>query len=323
MTRQTSVNINPAPGVVGARASMNPAFSVVAGPFSLTAGALGVSVGKFAWNVYATPGGPGVANNYSPTAPTVPDGFVSNEMQAYITTWLNDSTLVIPPGFNVTEYYRGDFWAKNVYAEAALGQKVFANLFSGDIIGAAAGSFVTKSFGSSASFVATIAANTNLMTVASVASGVLAVGQKVSGTNIPPNTYIESLGNGTGGTGTYYLSQYPTVTITAGALTSVTPTGIGGFVGSASFTTSVMTVTAVTSGALAAGQLVQSSGVAAGTYITSLGTGTGGTGTYNLSTTPGTITPTQATSTSSFIETPFSVLSPGNVGDVIKIGLKN
>ena len=60
-------------------------------------------------------------------------------------------------------------------------------------------------------------------------------------------------------------------------------------VGTASFATNIMTVTAVTSGAFAVGQAVTSAGVAAGTYISSLGTGTGGTGTYNLSTSPGTI----------------------------------
>lgn len=44
----------------------------------------------------------------------------------------------------------------------------------------------------------------------------------------------------------------------------------------------VLTVTAVTSGALAVGSFVEGSGVAEGTTIASLGTGTGGTGTYNL-----------------------------------------
>lgn len=58
-----------------------------------------------------------------------------------------------------------------------------------------------------------------------------------------------------------------------------------------SFATSVMTCTvAPTSGTFQVGQEVIAEGVAAGTVISSLGTGTGGTGTYNLSTTPGTLT---------------------------------
>lgn len=59
---------------------------------------------------------------------------------------------------------------------------------------------------------------------------------------------------------------------------------------SCSFATSVMTCTiAPTAGAFAVGQVIVAAGVAGGTTITSLGTGTGGLGTYNLSTTPGTI----------------------------------
>ena len=50
-------------------------------------------------------------------------------------------------------------------------------------------------------------------------------------------------------------------------------------------TTGVMTVSAVTSGTLAVGQMLTGSGVPAGTRITALGTGSGGTGTYQTSTT--------------------------------------
>jgi hypothetical protein len=57
----------------------------------------------------------------------------------------------------------------------------------------------------------------------------------------------------------------------------------------ATFATNVMTVTAVAQGELAVGQEVVADGVSTGTTITSLGTGTGGIGTYNLSTSPGTL----------------------------------
>lgn len=57
-----------------------------------------------------------------------------------------------------------------------------------------------------------------------------------------------------------------------------------------SYATTVMTCTVIpTSGTFAVGQEIQAVGVAPGTTIASLGTGTGGLGTYNLSTTPGTI----------------------------------
>ena len=57
----------------------------------------------------------------------------------------------------------------------------------------------------------------------------------------------------------------------------------------ASFATNVMTVTVVGTGSFAVGQVITAAGVTPGPYITSLGTGTGGLGTYNLSTSPGTI----------------------------------
>jgi HK97 family phage major capsid protein len=55
-----------------------------------------------------------------------------------------------------------------------------------------------------------------------------------------------------------------------------------GAVVTASITSSVMTVTAVTNGVLRVGQTLSGSGVNAGTYISSLGTGIGATGTYNV-----------------------------------------
>lgn len=50
----------------------------------------------------------------------------------------------------------------------------------------------------------------------------------------------------------------------------------------ASIAATTMTVTAVTNGTLAVGHQVNAPGVAVGTYITALGTGTGGTGTYTV-----------------------------------------
>lgn len=81
---------------------------------------------------------------------------------------------------------------------------------------------------------------------------------------------------------------------------------IAGFSGTASFATNVMTVTVATSGTVKVGDVVSSAGVAAGTYVTAFGTGTGGVGTYTLSTSPGTIT-AQAVTTTSYVETDFTI----------------
>jgi hypothetical protein len=69
-------------------------------------------------------------------------------------------------------------------------------------------------------------------------------------------------------------------------------TDAGTFFGkhTASFSTNVMNMTGSDYGVLAVGQEIRATGVAAGTYITAQLTGTpGGTGTYSLSTSPGTL----------------------------------
>lgn len=81
---------------------------------------------------------------------------------------------------------------------------------------------------------------------------------------------------------------------------------ISSFSGTASFATNVMTVTVVGTGTVKVGDLVTSAGVAAGTYVTAFGTGTGGLGTYTLSTSPGTIS-AQAVTTTNYVETGFSI----------------
>lgn len=62
---------------------------------------------------------------------------------------------------------------------------------------------------SEASVTGSIAATT--MTITAVGSGVIRVGQKVTGAGVSPGTYITALGTGTGGTGTYTVGQSQTV----------------------------------------------------------------------------------------------------------------
>ena len=330
---QQAVFLYPAPGVWGARASMNPIATVDAGPFNLTAGTLGTSVGKFGWQSYTASTGLGVVNSYSPTAPIIPDGFVANEQQVLITTWLGLNGMVIPAGYPVTLYNRGDFWAKSVYADAAIGNKVFANLFSGDVYPAAAGAFVSAQVGSAASFNATTTAGSYVLTVNSWTSGQLAVGQQIStaiaGLNPEIAYYIESAGTlslpATSGTGTVNLTAAAVASVT-GAFTSLAQVGVGG-----ATCTSVtggsgspnLTINAVPVGVLAVGQLVQPiTNITPGTYIATLGTWNGSTGYVVLNQNPtGTIT-AQACNFSAFIETPWYFNSAGNVGDLCKIGTR-
>ena len=86
-----------------------------------------------------------------------------------------------------------------------------------------------------------------------------------------------SLGFGTWtafGAGRVLVGNGVTDTVTAGSTINAVVTG--------SISTTVLTVTAVTSGTLAVGSYITGTGIAVGTYIIAFGTGTGGVGTYTL-----------------------------------------
>ena len=139
--------------------------------------------------------------------------------------------------------------------------------------------------------VMTAAIATTVLTVSAVASGTLAVGQTVDGTGVTAGTYITALGTGTGGAGTYTLSASQTVTSTtlyAGQSSNAVVTG--------TIATTVLTVTALTSGRLRVGQTISGTSVTGGTTITALVTGKGGTGTYTVSASQ-TVTSTTITGT--------------------------
>ena len=87
--------------------------------------------------------------------------------------------------------------------------------------------------------------------------------------------------------------------VTAPSTSSFTRS-LGGFVGTGSFSGTTLTITAVTSGSLSVNAPITGTGVTANTYVTALGTGTGGAGTYivnNSQTVASTTISNRATST--------------------------
>jgi hypothetical protein len=128
---------------------------------------------------------------------------------------------------------------------------------------------------SSAIFTGSI--STTTLTVTSVQSGTIAVGQAIFGQGVAQNSVITALGTGSGGVGTYTVSDSQTVASTA--INSVASPAI--VTGAISGTT--LTVSAVTSGTLKIGQTIEGTGVTDGTIITAFGTGSGGAGTYTVS----------------------------------------
>ncbi|MDB5777602.1 MAG: uncharacterized protein JWP38_3735 [Herbaspirillum sp.] len=146
----------------------------------------------------------------------------------------------------------------------------------------------------------TITASGGGLTVSAVTSGILAVGQSITGTGVTAGTVISALGTGTGGTGTYAVSISQTA-----ASTALTASG------------GVLTVTAVASGALAAGDTISGSGVTAGTYVTGFISGTGGTGTYAVSVSQ--TAASTAITVAAGTETKWVASSIGAPGELVKM----
>jgi hypothetical protein len=128
---------------------------------------------------------------------------------------------------------------------------------------------------SAATFTGSI--STTTLTVTSVLSGTIAVGQAIFGANVSQNTVITALGTGTGGVGTYTVSNSQTTASTT--INSVASPAIV----TGAITGTTLTVSAVTSGTLRIGQTIDGTGVTDGTIIKAFGTGSGGVGTYTVS----------------------------------------
>ena len=129
---------------------------------------------------------------------------------------------------------------------------------------------------SSAVFTGSISGTT--LTVTAITNGTIAAGQSLFGVAVTSETVITALGSGTGGIGTYTINLSQTVTSR-----QMNSTTVGAQV-TGSISTTTLTVTAVASGTLYVGQTIQGTGVTALTVITALGTGSGGVGTYTVST---------------------------------------
>ena len=129
---------------------------------------------------------------------------------------------------------------------------------------------------SSAVFTGSISGTT--LTVTAITNGTIAAGQSLFGVGVTSETIITALGSGSGGIGTYTVNLSQTVTSR-----QMNSTSVGALI-TGSITATTLTVTAVTSGTLYVGQTIQGTGVTALTVITALGTGSGGTGTYTVST---------------------------------------
>ena len=127
---QKTLNRDLPVGVVGDFASTNPYHTVLAGEGALKAGAGGVKIGVFAWVDPAT----GLVTNAQVANGVL--GFVRRDNTALINQYLAESSMLIPAGFGITLYDKGDFWARFA-GGATIGQKVFASITNGTVTSAA------------------------------------------------------------------------------------------------------------------------------------------------------------------------------------------
>lgn len=313
---QTAVNTQPAVGVAGDFADANVRTALMAGPGGIVAGTGGLTVGLFAW-VSAYPLDPdGTGQQATNSGQGVPSGFVGRAQQGLITTFLAGSSQVIPQGFDVTLFTGGGFWAKNDGTViAAPGMKAYASISTGKVRFGLAGSATQGATSNASSIAAATGTMTgsiagNIMTVTGTTAGtVLVVGAIIAGSagtgggdGVATNTQIiRQLTGSVGGTGTYVVN------IGGQNVTSTSLTA----------TWALLTVGGTITGTFAVADKLTGTGVAANSYIISLGTGTGGAGTYVVS-------PSQAMSSStvqaeSDVETKFYAASGGRPGELVKI----
>lgn len=284
---QTEVNNQQAPAVAGDFATGNPRSVVVAQEGAFVAGVGGVQVGKFAW---IGDDGRTVVNHG--TAVNAPDGFVHRDQQALITEYLGEASNLIPEGFPVTLFRTGDFYATVGGATAATkGATVYAKYSDGSVtIGSAAtGASATGAIGSTntgllgATFTASADTDDTKLVVTSV-TGLISVGDEISGTGITAGTLITAQDSGTpGGAGTYSLDQSNTAS-------AATVTAFG----------SAVKITATT-GLISIGDTISGgAGFPVGaTIVSQLSGTTGGAGNYEISE-PGTAYTASATGITTF-----------------------
>lgn len=259
------ISLQPALGVGGDFWGVNPRASVNAGQATLVAPASGIAVGNFA---FITPGTYVVSQSWA-SGNFI--GFMGRRMaQGLITNYLGQSATLVQGGFGITLFSQGDFFVQ-VLGGSTAGQVVYADAITGGAISAASApgaASVTGTIGAAGWTGVTVA---GVLTISGSGTGIISVGDTVTGTGVAANTTIVSLGTGTGGTGTYNLG-------TNGVANTTLAFGSAANIGTLS---NVLNVSAVGSGTLVAGTSLNNASLAAGTTIASQSTGSaGGTGKY-------------------------------------------
>ena len=171
--------------------------------------------------------------------------------------------------------------------------------------GSAIGAVGTGSIGASFTGVRVSSALNTRLIVTRISGGIISVGDQIvcSGSGGCPlsgtPTIKSQLSGTTGGNGTYIVS-----------------TAISGGSQTMQARSTILNLTAVSSGLFPVNSSISGTGVTAGTTISSLGTGSGGTGTYNLNTTQ-TVSTTTITAQNRVLTITDVIAGSFSAGDVI------
>ena len=175
---QVAVNLQNPPAIQGDFASSNPRRSMPAPPGGYVAGVNGLVIGNFCW---VQSDGLTLLNSGSGT----PDGFVHNELQALITAYLGQYGMTIPYGLMATAMSSGDYYANTFTntiqnpTQSTKGQKAFANVASGIMTPAAAGSSLSTAWVGVGHITINASGVGGTLTVESTTSGTLAIGSVI------------------------------------------------------------------------------------------------------------------------------------------------
>jgi hypothetical protein len=277
---QSTVNVQNAFGVPGALYDDGP---VRAAPWQLNSASAAYNVvGATAYTlVSADPANQYVSGVAQAGGTTQFVGILMNSKE-YATS--GPSTGAIDPTLTLPNYVIGDLLTMGdivvqIPTVASVGDYVCYDNTTGKL----------STYPKNASFTGALSTGGTL-TVSAITAGQIQIGQVISGTNVPPGTYITALGTGLGGTGTYTTNQTSISAVAPEAMTAPSLPPVAAAFTAAMSSTGTLSVTAVGSGQLNIGSVIYGASVPSNTAITGLGTGEGGTGTYTTNYTGAAIT---------------------------------
>lgn len=284
---QDVVNNQPAPAESGDFYGTNPRVLTLGGPGQYVAPPSGLTVGNFCW---VNPDTGDVSQSYKAGYQVA---FLKRGNNAVITAFLAPAVYSVYGGLPLDLFAQGDFWT--AFAGGATpGDTVYADELTG---AAVSGVHNTAAFTASIGAAFTGVISGNVLTVSAL-TGYLSAGDLVSGAGVAAVPLGAQLTGPAGGAGTY--------TLTHGDVSSEAMTA----------TSTVLDVTAVSSGVLGAGEVIVGAGITTGTAITGQISGTtGGVGLYSLSGSPQRVSTAEAVTVTGKA-TPWKVQSVAAAGEL-------